>query len=128
MITHTISIPELLWTVWCAIGLVFLVVLLFKSLTDWIWVITNRINGIREYAAINSVIVFSSMALTQFVFVLIGIIAMLEPSPNQKVQTLSYVIGSLFSLASASKTIFAIILVIRKKRLLEKIEEDSENR
>lgn len=124
ILTHTISLPELLWTVWCTAGLIFLLKLTRDAVRDWQWVIHSNHNGVREYAAINSVIVFCSMTLTQLVFVIIGLIAMMQvPAVQDQVSPLTYVIAGLFMLASASKTVFAIILVVRKENLVGKIED-----
>lgn len=123
ILTHTISAPELIWTVWCSAGLLFLLKLLRDAVVDWRWVIKSGHNSVREYAAINSVLVYTTMTLTELVFVIAGIVAMMIPPPvQQTVSPLTYTLTGLFITASAGKTIMAVIISIRKETLTEKIE------
>jgi len=123
ILTHTISVPELIWTLWCGAGLGYLIKLLVGAIKDWKWIIHNGANGIREYDAINSVLIFATMNITQLAFVIIGLIAMTQPPAIAgHVSSLTYVNAAVFVFASSVKTILAVIISTRKQNLIERVE------
>src|ERR1051326_4501774 len=71
-LTSTISILEVAWTAVCLPGLYYAFRLFVRALGDLGILRRSRINSIREYAAITTIILFGSHALVQFVFVQIG--------------------------------------------------------
>lgn len=104
-------------------GLIFLLKLLYASFQDWRFVVDRGINGLREYTAVNSVLVFATMSITQCVSVVAGIIAMMLPeSQLHVVSSLTYVLTGLFIFASSAKTILAGIIAVRRKTVIERIE------
>lgn len=117
MITHTISVVELLWTIIALIGLYLCGRLLILSLSDVQWLKENELNGLRQHAAISSVFIYLTMSMTQFSFMLIGIIAMILPSPNNHVQPFTYVITGVFISMSVFKSIMALLINHRRDEL-----------
>jgi 4-hydroxybenzoate polyprenyltransferase len=101
VITHTISITELVWTLFALTGLVFNGSQLVQAVRDYVFVKKNKINSIREYAATTTFLMFASWTLVQFVFVVIGFLAMLVESPNNVVSPVSYVLTMAFVVVSA---------------------------
>lgn len=92
MVTNTISIPELLWTIGTSIGLFFNLRQLTRAVVDFREVRRRRINSIREYAASTTLYMFGSWTFIQVVFVLVGIAAMTIPSPQSLVSSVQYAI------------------------------------
>lgn len=123
MITHTVSVVELLWTTFCLVGLVFNARQLRRAVVDVSDLRRLRINSIREYAAITTVLMFLTWTITQFMFVLVGAIAMTSVSPNNKVTPTSYVITVAFILISALFALAGYVIDIRRSKLIEKILE-----
>jgi hypothetical protein len=130
ILTHTISLIELLWTGCCTIGLFFNCKALARAAGDLLAVKIRRINSIREYAAITTMSMFIAMVIVQVVFVIDGALAMSIPSPNNHVQPLSYVITSSFILCSFILSLLAYVQDKRRNNIIEMIKqaEDLENK
>lgn len=126
MITHTISVVEVLWTSVCAFGLFYAVQLLLRAMNDVRWLIVHDMNGLRRHAAISSVLIYMGMTMTQLGYVIIGIIAMILPSPNNKVQPLTYVITAVFITMSVFKTLISFALNRRRDELVKMVKEREE--
>jgi len=123
VITHTISIPELIWTLWCLVGLLYCLRLFWSSIQDWRYLTERGLDSIREYAAVNSVLIFATMTTTHLSFVVVGIVAMsIPPSTQHVIAPIYYVMAGIFMFTSSVKTLLAIIITTRKNNLVERIE------
>jgi hypothetical protein len=78
----------------------------------------RKINSIREFSAITSVVLFSYMSFVQFAFVLVGVLAMLTPptGPSSRPPT-AYGITTAFLLISWVSSGVAFV-VDRRRRYL----------
>lgn len=123
LITHTVSVVEVIWTVICSLGLLYNTKLLYDAVEDHVNVKKNRINGIRSYAAMTTAIMFGSWTLIQFMFVMVGVISMLLPSPAGNVQPLTYILTVVFIFASAFMTVTAYTTNSRRRVLIKRIRE-----
>src|SRR4051812_6605240 len=96
-VTHTISVPEVVWTVVTGIGLYINFTLtrgVFKDLSD---LREAKINHIREFAAVSSVLSESLKLFIQFCFFSVGVIAMFIPAQNRgTVPTFQWVLTMMF--------------------------------
>lgn len=122
MLTNHITIPEVIWTVLCGIGLYFNASHFRQAVGDYVWVRHRRINSIREYAAITTMLMFGSWTLVQLAFVLLGGVAMLIPQ-QRVVGTGQLAFSVSFILVSAFLAIMSYILNARRKKLIEKIAD-----
>lgn len=121
MITNTISWPELIWTVAAGIGLAFNSVTTFRAIIDLLTLRIKQINSIREYAAVTTLLAYSSWALIQFIFVLIGANAMTKPAPggaNRQIFALAC-----FLSISVFLALLAITIEQRRTTLVEKLRK-----
>lgn len=124
MITNTISWPELLWTVTAGIGLAFNTVTTFRASIDLLTLRVKKINSIREYAAITTLLAYGSWTFIQFVFVVIGLNAMSKPTPgNAEKQIFALVC---FLTISIFLALLAIIIEQRRTILVRKIRDIEE--
>src|SRR4051812_33551516 len=82
LVTRTISWPELTWTVVSLLGFFFCGNVALRAMIQLLSMRVLKINSIREYAAITTVIAFLSWTAVQMVFAVIGIIAMVVPNPG----------------------------------------------
>jgi len=120
-LSNTITIYELAWTLICSPGLYYAGKLLRSATIDLVILRRNRINSIREYAAITTMIMFFMSALVQFMFVLIGVVLM--TTKNGSSQSPQILIFSMFVTVSLSKNFLLYIVNTRRRKLIEKIKE-----
>lgn len=79
-LTNTISLPEVIWTVFTGFGL-FLNIRLLKMAKDNLKSLRQLgINSLREFAAVTSLISESLRVLVQFIFFMVGAVAMMIPA------------------------------------------------
>lgn len=124
MITHTISLLELLWTIIALVGLGFITALFVRTCGDYI--IAKHYNGskqLRLYAAMTSVLIFTGGLLTQISYVAVGIVAMTQPSTHEHTTTANYITASIFIIASFISVIFAILIYRRRVKIIEILEQ-----
>lgn len=126
-LTRTISVLEVVWTGFCIPGLYYAIRLFSRATGDLVILRKRRINSIREYAAITTIIMFSCMTLVQFMFVVIGGIAMTIPKHETHATTKSeWVVTTGFILVSFSLDIMLFLTERRRQQLLTKIQEIEE--
>lgn len=120
--TNTISWPEVIWTLAAGVGLVFNMITFFRSLVDLLTLKIRKINSIREYSALTTLMAYGTWAFVQFIFVLIGVDAMTrEPRPGGvKRQIFSLVC---FLTVSVLLSCTAFIIERRRQALISKIKE-----
>jgi len=126
IITSTISLPEILWTVICFIGLIYTFKLFIKAVGSLKFLKLGGINHARSYSAITTIWVFGSMTFSQFIYVLIGVFAMAQPSPGDIVHPLTYAIFTAFICSSAIMAMIAYIIEARKEQLIKMLLEIEE--
>lgn len=126
MITHTISLTELIWTFFSFIAFVYNFRITRRSLQDLDYVRVRKINSIREYSARLTVVTYTSWTVVQGVFVLMGAIAMtIAPTTNRAVTPFQIVLTSGFLAVSILLAVIAYvnergrIALLRKIRLKE---------
>ena len=125
-LTSTISILEVAWTAVCLPGLYYAFRLFVRALGDLGILRRSRINSIREYAAITTIILFGSHALVQFVFVLIGAIAMTLPSQGGSASAGQRAVAAAFILVSLVMNTTLFVVEKRRSWLVAKLAEMEE--
>jgi uncharacterized membrane protein HdeD (DUF308 family) len=128
IISHTVSVPELLWTLFCLVGLIYSTKLFRRAVGNLSFLRDGGVNHTRSYSATTTIWTFSGMMFSQFVYVLIGIIAMLLPASNNVVQPLTFVITISFVCSSAIMSIIAYIIEARKEQLIQMLIEFEKER
>lgn len=125
MITHTISMLELSWTIIGLIGLCFMIALFHRTYVDYqIAVEYNGQHRIRQYAAKTSLLIFIGGCITQLSYVVVGIVAMTQPSVHHRVSVANYITGSSFILSSAISVVFAAVIYRRRVKIVQMLEKD----
>lgn len=124
ILTHTISLVEIIWTFICTLGLFFNFRVLMRASGDLQFVKTQKINSIREYAALTTMSMFVALVVVQLVFVIDGCLAMTLPSPGGKPQPLSYIITASFVLCSCILALLGFIQDTRRRYIITMIEEN----
>ena len=126
IITSTISLPEILWTVFCFIGLLYSLRLFIRAVGSLKFLKLGGFNHTRSYSAITTIWVFASMTFSQFIYVLIGVFALAQPSPGNIIRPTTYAIFIAFVCSSAIMTIIAYIIEARKDQLIKMLLESDE--
>lgn len=121
-LTHTISLVELIWTFGCLPGLFFNTRVFRRAVGDLATLRVRRINSIREFSAITSMTLFGYLALVQYMFVFIGLIAMLAPNPHDRTSTTGYAITVTFLLVSVMSSGIAFLIDKRRRALIALID------
>lgn len=121
IITHTVSLLEIVWTLISVCGLYYNARVFSRALGDWMLVRINEINGIIDYSAATTLSLFTALLVVQIMFVLDGVLAMCISSPNNHVQGLSYIITSSFVLVSVIMAGTGYIQDKRRQALAAKI-------
>ena len=126
MVTHTISWPELTWTIISFMGFIFCARVALRATIQLLSLRALRINSMREYAAVTTVIAFTSWTTVQAFFTLIGAVAMsvVNPTPLSLTQ---YTILALFVAGSVSLSWAAYVVDKRRIELKQKIEAIEKN-
>lgn len=114
---------EVIWTALCAPGLGLAVKLFYVAGSDLVGLKIRRINSIREYAAITTLILYGCLMIVQFMFVMIGVILMFVPNPDRPYSVGQYVVASAFITVSAVFDVTLLTLEARRQELLRKIAE-----
>ena len=120
--TNSISAIELTWTTLCAIGLYYAQKLLARAGGDFTSLRKRKINSIREYAALTTVLLYSAITIVQFLFVLIGIVSMMivnRPSTSAG----QMMVATSFLLVSAMLDVALFVVEKRREALVKKIME-----
>lgn len=123
MITHTISILELSWTLIALVGLGFQIALFHRVMDDYI--IADHYDGkrlFRRYAAKTSVFIFLGGLLQQVAFVIVGMVAMTQPAIHQRITTANYISGFTFIFSSLLSVGFAAIIYHRRMKIVTMLE------
>ena len=132
MISNTIGGLELAYTIVAFIGFVFNFLILEKSLGDYYYVIEQKVNGMRKYAAITSILIFLGGTIIQSSYTIVGIVAMTQPATHEHATWANYTVAAIFITSSCISAAFAGIIYSRRIRIVEMIEAqlalDSERR
>lgn len=110
LITHTISLTELVWTVVCLVALWYFLKLFRRAMTDLRWVQSEGLNGARRDAARIPIVIFGMLLGVEVGYVILGLVALTLPplSPGQqRPSTFGYVASVVFILSTVSLTIGA---------------------
>lgn len=128
MITHTVSILELAWTMVAFLGLIFVIMILGRAQGDYNLLMQYHLNGLRKYAAMTSILIFLGGTITQISYMVVGVVAMTQPSLHNKVTVPNYISAGTFLLSSLTATVFAGVIWRRRVRIVEMlIEAQGEN-
>lgn len=124
-LTHTISLIEVLWTLFTAIGLYYNSKILLRSVGDYQAVKLAKQNHMREYSARLTVWTYGTWTFVQFVFVITGAIAMTvpAPTPNGQPATITYVITAAFIMCSFLLAMSSYIVESGREKLIAMIEK-----
>jgi len=123
-LTHTISVVEVVWTIFCGLGLYFNVSLFWRASIDLAALRLNKINHIREHAAVTHVLSFAGMSFVQFVMLLIGLMAM--TIPDNPVSKFRYAVATIFIIVSFVLALLGWVQESRRRHLLRMIADDVE--
>lgn len=124
-LTHTITILELVWTLSALFGLVFTVKLLVRSVGDYYWLLDSNANGereVRKNVGITSMIIFGGGVFTQFIYFIIGILAMTQP--NLHLTTVRVISSLFFICGSIVGSILAGVIYKRRTSIIVDIVEN----
>lgn len=127
MITHTIGPFELAWTLIAVVGFGIMLALFHRTMGDY--VIAEHYNGSRQlriYAAKTSVIIFTGGLVQQAAYIIVGIVAMTQPSLHQKLTAANYITGTTFITSSLLSVGFAAVIYYRRVKIIEMLERQGE--
>lgn len=127
MITHTISVLELTWTIVSLIGLIFVAAIFRRTVGDYEYVVSAGVNGFRRYAARTTITIFAGGVITQFAYVAIGVVAMTQNSTKTHITVANWITGIILIAASALSAIFAVVIYRRRSKLVAMIEKAEES-
>lgn len=114
-LTHTISLIEIVWTLGCSPGLYYGIKIFRRATGDLFTLRRKKINSIREFSAMTTLILFGYLALMQFMFVLVGFLTMLAPQSNTNgAASTKFMVTGIFLLLSFLSS--AIDYVVDKRR------------
>lgn len=122
-LTHTVSWIELAWTLFTVLGCIFTSRMLYRATEDLLYLRVQKVNGFREFSATTTIWVFTTLTLIQFIYVIIGGVAMTIPT-NDHVSSGSVAVGGILVVTSFFFDIMAYIINARKGRLVEMLKED----
>src|SRR5689334_16914514 len=115
MVTKTVSWLELFWTITAAIGLIYLVALLWRSYIDYEIVKWEKEDRYHEYAAKTGIFIFVGGTITQMFYLFLGAYAMFEPNPRViHMPLIAYLVEYFFIFSSVINVLLAIIIYRRR--------------
>lgn len=135
-LTHTVTLLEFIWTVTASIGLFFMSRLMVKSYHDRSWLINSHsANGdrhLRQMTATTSIMIFGTMTITQFSYLIVGVVAMTQPNRSSHHVSNAQIINSaVFIASSVSCVILASVIYIRRnvvvKELVDRARREHEH-
>lgn len=125
-LTHNISVIEVVWTAGCAPGLYYNTRIARRAAGDLATLRIKKINSIREFSAVTSLALFAYLALSQFMFVLIGVLSMLAPNAKSGQSGAQFAVAGVFLLVSVTSSGIGFI-VDKRRRALRRMIEALEN-
>lgn len=128
IVTHTVSVPEILWTTFTLAGLILSALLLRRAVIDLFFIRAEGLNHYREFSANTTILTFMMLALIQLCYVVSGVIAMLVPTPDDSVTPTTYGLTAVFLFSSAAFDLLALMINRRKGDLIEMIKEELDER
>lgn len=124
-VTHTISALEIIWTVIAVIGVLFTSQLVYKSVQDYDWLLTENANGDRElrrYVGLTSIMIYAGGIVTQLGYLAIGIVAMTQSNRGGEQPSKAQVaISIIFIACSGIGSILAGIIYKRRDSAVKEI-------
>ena len=121
MITPTISTIEVIYTLFALIGFIFCSRTLGRALGDLFVLRYSKINSVREYSAITTVIAKGTWCGIQLGLVVIGIIAMTKSNSNGPWTSL--ILDIIFVCFSGVCSLGAFTVDKRRRELIDMIRE-----
>ena len=95
-LTSTISLPEVLWMLAVVPGSFYGVRLVRRSSFEFASLRRDKINGIRDYAALTTLLLYSAITLVMVGDSVIGLVAMTQPTPARKPTVTTWTLTSIF--------------------------------
>lgn len=120
-LTTTINVFEVLWTISCLCGFYYNMQLLVKASIDLVSLRARKINSIREHAAQTTLMLFATLASVQFVFVLLGFVAL--ATPDHAHSRTDYVFSIIFIMVSFALALMGYVQNVRREALIALIEQ-----
>lgn len=121
ILTHTISVVELIWMIGCLPGLFYNGRILRRAAGDLAVLRVRRINSIREFSAITTITLFAYLTVVQALFVMIGGIALITPQAD-KITTTGYTITVVFLIVSLMSGMIGWLIDKRRRSLIRIID------
>jgi uncharacterized membrane protein len=119
LLTNTIAVPELLWTIFCSFALYYAVRVTRRARRALQALREAGINSNREYAAITTILFYATVSFVLFMFTFIGIAVMFVPSSNDRIQPITWLVTGVF-IAGAAALALALYMNERRREGLEK--------
>lgn len=125
MITDTISILELVWTLSCGGGAYFALRLVRRSVRNIRNLRARKINSVRQFAAHITLYTYLLIAFVQVAFVFAGIAAMMlaPANPSKPVSGLAVIVTVTFMLTSFVLSIGSYVIESKRRKLLQLVEK-----
>ena len=121
MLTSTVSWPEFLWMLVVTPGLFYAVRLVRRASSDFQVLRRAQINGVRDYAALTTLMLFSAVAITQLGFFVIGLLSVTQAPRGGRVSPLSWVLAGVFIMVAAVLALTTFLVEKRRQSLLDRI-------
>lgn len=121
MVNARVSYVEIVWTVLSMLAFYYQMRLLIRAGGDIATLRARKINSVREYAAITTVLLFFFLAFVQFCFVVVGLTLMTQVNPH-KAGIAPYTTVSIFLTVSFISATFSFLIERRRKSLLRMLE------
>jgi spore maturation protein SpmA len=82
-----------------------------------------KVNGLRKYSAVTSMLIFIAACVTQLSYLSTGVIAMTQKSSHDHPTAASISIAGIVIFSSISSTVFAGLIYYRRIKLIDIIKE-----
>jgi uncharacterized oligopeptide transporter (OPT) family protein len=125
-LTNRVALIEVIWTVGCLPGLYFNIHIARRAIEDLAILRRQKINSIREYSAVTSVVLFAYLATIQFAFVLVGILAMVSLN-SPRSGTASFATTGIFLLLSFLSSGIGFIVDKRRRFLRDALALENDD-
>lgn len=122
-LTHTISVIEILWVVMALPGFVYALILTNRASADFRYLRREKINGIRDYSAFTTTIMYSTVLMIEFLFVTLGVVAMFIPAATAHVTPLAFVITFCLFTINFMMTLASFSVERRREVLIRRLAE-----
>jgi hypothetical protein len=124
ILTRTISVPEVLWTVVSLFAAIYVARLVWRAYGNLRYLRQMGWNSTREYSAKTAFIIFLALGIVPVLNTLAGLLAMAIPSASMtSVHPFTFVVTGIFILKSVLIAGFAFWIERRQVSLIRRIQD-----